>query len=93
MIFKSNIYNKDIIVLSIPSHGIREVLNAYKNTINKDQIIVNVAKGIENDTLLRISQIVKEILPENPYAVLSGPSHAEEVAKKYAYNCSFCFRR
>ena len=40
-----------------------------------------MAKGIENDTLLRISEIVKEILPNNPYAVLSGPSHAEEVAR------------
>ncbi len=52
----------------------------FKKYINKDQVIVNVAKGIENDTLMRISEIVKEILPENKYAVLSGPSHAEEVA-------------
>jgi len=39
-----------------------------------------VAKGIENDTLFRVSQVVNSILPDNPYAVLSGPSHAEEVA-------------
>lgn len=75
------IYNKDLLVLSIPSHGVREVLNNHKNLFNKEQIIVNVAKGIENDTLLRISEIVGEILPDNPYAVLSGPSHAEEVAR------------
>lgn len=73
--------NVGLIVLSVPSHGIREVLEACKTDIKKDQVIVNVAKGIENDTLLRVSEIVGEILPHNPYAILSGPSHAEEVAK------------
>lgn len=75
------IYNKELIVLAVASHGIRDSLNEGKKDFNKEQIIVNVAKGIENDTLLRISEIVKEILPNNPYAVLSGPSHAEEVAR------------
>ena len=75
------VHNKDLLVLSIPSHGVRETLNSCRNYIKKEQLIVNVAKGIENDTLLRISQVVEEILPRNSYAVLSGPSHAEEVAK------------
>lgn len=75
------VYNKDVLVLSIPSHAIREILNGSKNIIKKEQVIVNVAKGIENNTLLRVSQIVKDILPNNQYAVLSGPSHAEEVAR------------
>ena len=75
------IYNKELIVLAVASHGIRESLNEGKKDFNKEQVIVNVAKGIENDTLLRISEIVEEILPNNPYGVLSGPSHAEEVAK------------
>lgn len=75
------VHNKQLILLSVPSHGVRHVLNSTKNIIKKDQVIVNVAKGIENDTLLRVSEIVEEILPWNPYAVLSGPSHAEEVAK------------
>lgn len=74
------IKNKNVILLSVPTHGIRETLTLAKKYITRDQIIVNVAKGIENDTLLRISEIVKEILPDNNYAVLSGPSHAEEVA-------------
>lgn len=76
------IHNKELLVLSIPSHGIRNILNDSKRYFGSGQIIVNVAKGIENDTLLRISQIVSDILPGNPYAVLSGPSHAEEVARK-----------
>ncbi|MBU5439600.1 NAD(P)H-dependent glycerol-3-phosphate dehydrogenase [Tissierella sp. MSJ-40] len=74
-------FNKDVILLSVPTHGVRETLYNCKRYINKDQIIVNVAKGIENDSLLRISEIVKEILPQNKYSILSGPSHAEEVAK------------
>lgn len=74
------IYNKDLLVLAVPSHAVRQTLNKYKALIKKNQVLVNVAKGIENDTLYRISQIAKEILPENAYAMLSGPSHAEEVA-------------
>lgn len=74
-------FRKDMLLLSIPTHGVREILNNSKLFINPEQIIVNVAKGIENESLLRISQIVEEILPNNKYAVLSGPSHAEEVAK------------
>lgn len=74
------VYNKDVILLSIPTHGVRETLEHIKPYINKDQIIVNVAKGIENNSLLRISEIASEILPNNKFAVLSGPSHAEEVA-------------
>lgn len=81
---ESAIYNKDIILISVPTHGAREVLNIAKKHIKSDQIIVNVSKGIENKTLLRISEIVAEILPNNKYAVLSGPSHAEEVSKEMA---------
>lgn len=77
-------HKKDLILLSVPTHGIRQVLNSCKSTIKKEQIILNVSKGIENQSLLRISQIVEEILPGNRYAVLSGPSHAEEVAKDMA---------
>jgi glycerol-3-phosphate dehydrogenase (NAD(P)+) len=75
------IYNKDLVVLAVPSQAIRKVLEENKNVFKKEQIIVNVAKGIETHTLLRISEIVGEILPDNPYGILSGPSHAEEVAK------------
>lgn len=81
---EKTIRDKDIVLISVPTHGVRQVLNIAKEFIKKDQIIVNVAKGIENDSLLRISQIVGEILPENKYAVLSGPSHAEEVSKNMA---------
>lgn len=72
--------NKDLIILSVGTHGVREVLENSKPYIKPNQIIVNVSKGIENETLMRISQIVEELIPDSKYAVLSGPSHAEEVA-------------
>jgi len=77
---EKTIAGKEILILSVPTHSIRDILTKSKDLIKKDQIIVNVAKGIENDTLLRVSEIVNEILPDNNYAILSGPSHAEEVA-------------
>lgn len=73
--------DSDIIVLGTPSHAIRETVSNIQNYINKDQVIVNLAKGIENDTLCRMSEIIVEYLPNNPIAVLSGPNHAEEVAR------------
>ncbi len=72
---------KTIIVSAIPTQAVRENLQKMKQYITKDQIIVNVSKGIEVGTLNRISEIVEQELPENEYAILSGPSHAEEVAR------------
>ncbi|OGO78049.1 MAG: glycerol-3-phosphate dehydrogenase [Clostridiales bacterium GWB2_37_7] len=70
-----------ILVVATPSHAVRETVTSMKAYIDNDQIIVSIAKGIENETLLRMSQIVEIILPNNKVAVLSGPCHAEEVAK------------
>ncbi|MCT4508516.1 MAG: NAD(P)H-dependent glycerol-3-phosphate dehydrogenase [Tepidibacter sp.] len=70
-----------IIVLGVASQGVRGVLKSIKDYVEDDQIIVNVAKGFEKGTNLRMSEVVKEELPNNPYAILSGPSHAEEVSK------------
>lgn len=75
------IKNKNALVLSMGTHGIRDVLEKAKGFIEPNQIIVNVSKGIENGTLLRISEIVESIIPSSKYAILSGPSHAEEVCK------------
>ncbi|MTI69909.1 MAG: NAD(P)H-dependent glycerol-3-phosphate dehydrogenase [Firmicutes bacterium] len=75
------IHKKDIILLAVPSHAVRNVLEKMQKHVEANQVIVNVAKGVEQNTLFRVSEIVKEILPESNYAILSGPSHAEEVAK------------
>lgn len=69
-----------ITIIACPSSAVRDVaqkLSAYRDF----GIVVNVAKGFEKGTLLRLSQVLTEELPESPIVVLSGPSHAEEVAK------------
>jgi len=73
--------DSEILIFAVASQAIKKVLERYKDLIG-NQIIVNVAKGIDIESLKTISQIVKEILPENRYVVLSGPSHAEEVSLK-----------
>lgn len=73
------ISNKEVIVLAVSSKFVRPTAHRLQGKINKDQIIVNVAKGIEDGTLLRLSEVIAQELPEADVAVLSGPSHAEEV--------------
>ncbi|NLL82604.1 MAG: NAD(P)H-dependent glycerol-3-phosphate dehydrogenase [Tissierellia bacterium] len=77
---EETLYKKSIVLSAIPTHGIRETLENARPFIKDNQIIINVAKGIENNSLMRVSEIVNIMLPNNKYAILSGPSHAEEVA-------------
>lgn len=79
---------KDLIVIAIPSSFIRTNIEDFKPFITEDQIIVNVSKGLEQGTLLRLSEVINVVLPNNPVAVLSGPSHAEEVAMKVPTTCT-----
>lgn len=71
----------DIVLFSVPAQQFRAVLEDAKAYMKGNEIIVNVAKGIEKGTLLRLSEVAKEVIPEAKYVTLSGPSHAEEVAK------------
>ncbi|HHV72056.1 MAG TPA: NAD(P)H-dependent glycerol-3-phosphate dehydrogenase [Clostridia bacterium] len=76
------ISSSDIILIVVPSHAVRKIIREIKPYIDKEKIIVSAAKGIENDTLLRMSEVIKEELGAEYYqkvAVLSGPNHAEEV--------------
>ena len=79
------IVNSDMIVLTVPSVGIRDIcrkIRPYLSTEEGSQkIIVNCAKGIEADTLMLMSDVILDELPGSDVAVLSGPSHAEEVGK------------
>lgn len=72
---------KDIIVMAVASVFVRATSALLKGKISENQVIVNVAKGIEEKTLFTISQIIEQELSEANVAVLSGPSHAEEVGK------------
>ena len=88
IIFTANINNAiefgDIIILAVPSHAVRDVISQAKKELTKDTIIVNLAKGIENDTLMTMSQVIyaESGLKENQIVSLYGPSHAEEVIRK-----------
>ena len=55
--------------------------------LRKGQIVVDVAKGIEDATLMTLSQVIEEELPEAEVAILSGPSHAEEVSRGLPTTC------
>lgn len=73
----------DKVVFAVPSQVVRSVAKQAKDLIPTDALIVNVAKGIETSTLLRLSEVIKEEIGSitNRISVLSGPSHAEEVGK------------
>lgn len=70
-----------IIVLAVPSQAIRSVCRQIKPFVKDKQILVDVAKGLEKGTGLRLSDVCNQELPNNKYVVLSGPSHAEEVSR------------
>lgn len=73
------VFGSDITIIATPSFAIRETAVRLKG---KDVgIIVNVAKGFEKETMLRLSEVIAEELPDSKLVILSGPSHAEEVAK------------
>lgn len=76
-----SIVDSKIIVLAVPSQAIRSVSKQIKPFVKDSQILVDVAKGLEKGSGLRLSEVCKQELPNNPYVTLSGPSHAEEVAK------------
>lgn len=71
----------DFIVLSVPSHVIRSICRSIKDIVPKDVPIISIAKGIEENSDKRLSVVIREEL-DNPIVVLSGPSHAEEIAMK-----------
>ena len=77
--------NQHLIVLAVPSQFLRGAVKKIKFQNIKETILVSVAKGIEKNTLLTMSQMLKDVYPlleDKQIGVLSGPSHAEEVAKR-----------
>lgn len=68
-------------VLAVPSHAVREVCARMKSVFPPGCIPVSASKGIENRTLLRMSEVMTEVVSCPSVVALSGPSHAEEVAK------------
>lgn len=78
---ESAIVEKDFVVLAVPSPYTRGTARKMKPYVKDGQILVDVAKGIEENTLMTLSQQIEEEIPQADVAVLSGPSHAEEVGR------------
>ncbi len=73
----------EVVVLATPSFGIRAAAERIRPFLTPDMILVSVSKGIEKGTSLRMTQIIREVIGDLcPVVALSGPSHAEEVARR-----------
>lgn len=80
-VMEEAIRDADVVLFSVPAQHFRSVLSRALPYLTLDMVLVNVAKGIEQKTLLRMSQVAEEYVPQAKYVVLSGPSHAEEVGR------------
>lgn len=81
------IQGRDVLVLAVPSPYTRSTAHSMAPFVEQRQIVVNVAKGIEEKTLHTLSEVIEEELPKANVAVLSGPSHAEEVGRRIPTTC------
>lgn len=75
---------KRLVIFAVPSHGLRAVAAAAAPYLSPHAVVVNAAKGLEESSRLRLSQVLKEELPPELHgniAVISGPNHAEEVSR------------
>ena len=84
---EGTVKGKDFLVLAVPSPFTRSTAKKMAPFVAEGQIIVDVAKGIEEATLLTLSKQIEEEIPQADVAVLSGPSHAEEVGRKLPTTC------
>lgn len=91
IIFSSNleesVKKSKILVFAVPSIYVRKTAKQLKDFYVSGQIIVNVAKGIEENTNMTLIEQIEEEIPKSTVVVLSGPSHAEEVAKNLPTTC------
>ena len=84
---QGSVEGKDVVVLAVPSMATRATAKKMCPYVKEEQILVNVAKGIEEGTLKTLSEQIEEEIPQADVAVLSGPSHAEEVGKCIPTTC------
>ena len=79
--------DKNLLVMAVPSVFVRSTAQKMKPFCKEGQLIVDVAKGIEEKSLHTLSQVIKDELPTAQVAVLSGPTHAEEVSRFIPTTC------
>jgi glycerol-3-phosphate dehydrogenase (NAD(P)+) len=73
--------NTELVVLAVPSHGMRPICENLRSVLSPGVPLVSVAKGIENESGARMSEVIGDVLRTDRIIVLSGPSHAEEVGR------------
>jgi glycerol-3-phosphate dehydrogenase (NAD(P)+) len=78
---KAALRDAELVVLAVPSHGMRPICESLRSYLSPGTPLVSVAKGIENDSGARMSQVITDVLHTDRVVVLSGPSHAEEVGR------------
>ncbi len=71
----------ELIIIAVPSHAMRATAKGLSKVVKKGQRILNISKGLEEETFCTMSQILEQELPDCEIAVMSGPSHAEEVSR------------
>ncbi|MCD8379884.1 MAG: NAD(P)-binding domain-containing protein, partial [Lachnospiraceae bacterium] len=76
---EASVKGMDLVVLAVPSVYIRSTAASCKPFVESGQILVNVAKGIEEATLMPMADVIEQEIPQADVAVMSGPTHAEEV--------------
>jgi glycerol-3-phosphate dehydrogenase (NAD(P)+) len=69
----------DVVVMAVPSHGFRQVLTELRPSLGAGVPIVSLSKGMEQDTQLRMTEVIAEVAPDHPAGVLTGPNLAKEV--------------
>jgi len=69
----------DLVILGVPSHGVRAILTQVKPLISSEAALVSLAKGLEENTLLRVTQVSEAVLSGHPVAVLTGPNLVDEI--------------
>ncbi|NBO68607.1 MAG: NAD(P)H-dependent glycerol-3-phosphate dehydrogenase, partial [Actinobacteria bacterium] len=71
--------NASLVMMAVPSNGFRDVAAEVAKFVGADVPIVSLAKGLERETLRRMSEVANELMPGNPVAVLTGPNLAREI--------------
>lgn len=71
----------DMIITAVPSHAMRQTAKKLSPYVQEGQLILNISKGLEENTLATMSQVLREEIPQGEIAIMSGPSHAEEVSR------------
>ncbi len=72
----------ELVITAVPSHAMRQTAKGLAKVLRENQLVLNISKGLEENTFCTMSQVLREELPGCEIAVMSGPSHAEEVSRR-----------